>query len=193
MPLLEACAQGTGAGAAGDGLRIVCLPRVQGTSLVLHRLPWLSGEGGAAGAQDINTGQGLRPADGSTKEAVLQSASLANASPPTGAGALASVMAGLVRSPMGMPEPLATWSQVRPEALDLVLVPGSAFSVHNGHRLGYGKGFYDRLLAQAPQALKVGLCFDVQLFAGADFPSDPHDVALDALVTESGIRDLRKA
>lgn len=92
---------------------------------------------------------------------------------------------------MGMPEPPVTLPVVLPQVLDIVLVPGSAFSLTSGHRLGYGKGFYDRLLARAPQALKVGLCFDVQIFDTDAFPADPHDIALDALVSESGIRDLR--
>lgn len=97
----------------------------------------------------------------------------------------------LVRSPMGMPEPPASLPVLEPQALEVILVPGSAFCLKTGHRLGYGKGFYDRLLARAPQALKIGLCFDVQLFDMEAFPSDLHDIPLDALVTESGIRDLR--
>lgn len=92
----------------------------------------------------------------------------------------------LWRSAMGMLEPGPDLPQAHPGLMDMIIVPGSAFSVQ-GHRLGYGKGFYDRLLAQAPQALKVGLAFDVQLFPAADFPQEPHDVQLDWLVTESGI------
>lgn len=102
-----------------------------------------------------------------------------------------SIFPGLVRSPMGMLEPLATLPAVLPQMLDVILVPGSAFCVQSGQRLGYGKGFYDRLLTSSPQALKVGLGFDVQMFDSASFPSEPHDIALDVLVSESGIRDLR--
>lgn len=67
-------------------------------------------------------------------------------------------------------------------ALDLVLVPGVAFDVE-GNRLGYGKGFYDRVLYGAGRpALSVGLCFELQLVEG--LPVEDHDACLDLLITE---------
>jgi len=73
--------------------------------------------------------------------------------------------------------------------LDLVVVPGLAFDTKGG-RLGRGGGFYDRFLAgfreSARSSAKVcGLCFDVQLIP--EVPSEPHDVLLDAVITESGL------
>ncbi|MEW6427232.1 MAG: 5-formyltetrahydrofolate cyclo-ligase [Thermodesulfobacteriota bacterium] len=66
--------------------------------------------------------------------------------------------------------------------LDVVIVPGSVFDRFGG-RLGYGGGYYDRFLASAaPQALRVGICFELQLVERV--PVLPHDQPLDILVTE---------
>lgn len=66
-------------------------------------------------------------------------------------------------------------------AIDLALIPGMAFDAQ-GHRLGRGKGFYDRLLAHpALTGLKtIGLCFDFQLLAA--IPTEPHDHHVDSLI-----------
>lgn len=66
-------------------------------------------------------------------------------------------------------------------AIDLALIPGMAFDTC-GHRLGRGKGYYDRLLALAPfeNIPKVGVCFDFQLVA--EVPSMPHDSTMDSLL-----------
>lgn len=68
--------------------------------------------------------------------------------------------------------------------LDCVLVPGLAFSLAGG-RLGYGAGYYDRWLAAHPAATRIGLCFEYQL--DPEVPIEPHDEALDYLVTERRI------
>lgn len=62
---------------------------------------------------------------------------------------------------------------MRPEALDLVLVPGLAFD-RRGQRLGHGQGYFDRLLTRLPKTTPtMGLCFDFQL---VDYlPTHPHD------------------
>ena len=67
--------------------------------------------------------------------------------------------------------------------LDLIVVPGLAFD-RAGHRLGYGKGYYDRYLKTA-KAFTVGLGFSFQLVDV--LPSDDHDMKLGALATEKGI------
>lgn len=74
---------------------------------------------------------------------------------------------------------------VDPAVLDLVVVPGSVFDRHGG-RMGYGGGYYDRFLAnRAPQATRLGLCFDLQVVNKV--PMAAHDQYLDYLVTESDI------
>ena len=87
--------------------------------------------------------------------------------------------------------PVNRWGirEPRPEgsqAVDLsqcqvVLVPGVAFDIF-GHRLGHGKGFYDRALAKY-SGLKVGVAFEVQIDE-KPLPADSHDVVMDWIVTE---------
>ncbi len=66
---------------------------------------------------------------------------------------------------------------------DLILVPGKAFDLQGG-RLGRGKGFYDRFLAEA-RGLRAGVCFDDQIVEGV--PLEPHDLRMDFVVTPSSI------
>ena len=65
-----------------------------------------------------------------------------------------------------------------PHEAELILVPGMAFDPE-GHRLGRGKGFYDRLLKNSG-AYKAGVCFGFQVVG--EVPSEPHDVRMDAVV-----------
>lgn len=65
--------------------------------------------------------------------------------------------------------------------LDLALVPGVAFDLH-GHRLGRGKGFYDRLL-KTMQARICGVAYDEQLVDHV--PAQPHDVSMNFILTPS--------
>jgi 5-formyltetrahydrofolate cyclo-ligase len=67
-----------------------------------------------------------------------------------------------------------------PDRLDLMLIPGLAFTA-DGHRLGRGAGFYDRFLSTASgYTVKVGICFAFQLLP--EIPVECHDVKVDALV-----------
>ena len=66
-----------------------------------------------------------------------------------------------------------------PEAIDLLIVPGMAFT-REGARLGRGKGYYDRYLAQsALHACCIGVCFAHQLVA--DLPVEPHDRSMEVV------------
>ena len=81
----------------------------------------------------------------------------------------------------GALEPAAGCPAIPLNQLDLVLVPGIAFDLA-GRRLGRGKGFYDRLLAEV-RGHKCGVAFDEQVVA--EVPEEPHDVRVDSILTPS--------
>ena len=75
--------------------------------------------------------------------------------------------------------------RVLPQELDFVMVPGVAFD-REGGRTGHGKGYYDKLLQHArPDAPLVALGFECQLFP--EIPMQPHDIFMDAVVTEEAV------
>ncbi|RYD81442.1 MAG: 5-formyltetrahydrofolate cyclo-ligase [Verrucomicrobiaceae bacterium] len=81
------------------------------------------------------------------------------------------------REPPFLPERVAALNEV-----DLILVPGLAFSA-DGHRMGRGGGYYDRLLSTLPpHTRKLGVCFSQQLLP--EIPVEPHDERVDAVVTD---------
>ncbi len=81
----------------------------------------------------------------------------------------------------GIPEPLPELPTIDVREVDWVLVPGVAFD-STGRRLGYGGGYYDRLLALAsPGVPRVAGAFDLQILA--QVPSAPHDLRVDTIVT----------
>lgn len=63
----------------------------------------------------------------------------------------------------------------------LILMPGLAFDPQ-GHRVGYGGGFYDRYLAAQPHHPTVALCYDFQLYDHLDV--DDFDVPVDVVITD---------
>jgi 5-formyltetrahydrofolate cyclo-ligase len=72
--------------------------------------------------------------------------------------------------------------EIQPEQLDIVIVPGVAFS-RDGGRMGNGQGYYDRLLDRVrPDCPLVALCYECQLFD--NLIVSPHDVFMDKVVTE---------
>lgn len=64
--------------------------------------------------------------------------------------------------------------------IDFVAVPGLAFD-KNGHRLGRGKGYYDRLLPQLTNAYKAGICYPFQVVD--EVPVEPTDITMDGIIT----------
>lgn len=89
----------------------------------------------------------------------------------------------------GIPAPVLEGAQsLRPDQLDLVLVPCTAFD-RSGGRVGMGKGFYDRFLPQCSRAFRLGAAYEVQRVEQAAV--DGYDQRLDAVVTERGVWQCR--
>lgn len=88
--------------------------------------------------------------------------------------------ASLQQGPFGIKEP-REGTLVKPEEIDLMLVPGVAFDA-SGHRLGRGGGFYDRYLGRpaASHIYKVGLCRPEALIP--EVPTEPHDIKMDRII-----------
>ena len=85
-------------------------------------------------------------------------------------------------SEFSIPEPV-NCKRVKEGTIDLVLVPGVAFDSY-GHRLGYGKGFYDEFLKRT-RADKIGLAFELQIVGKVPF--EAHDVRMDRVATEKRV------
>ncbi len=83
----------------------------------------------------------------------------------------------------GIPEPCAHCAPLDVATIDWVLVPGVAFD-SDGHRIGYGGGYYDRLLPLLRvDAHRVAGAFELQLVERV--PAASHDVTVEAIVTET--------
>jgi 5-formyltetrahydrofolate cyclo-ligase len=94
----------------------------------------------------------------------------------------------LVRGPLGILEPSPAAAEIIPE---IVLVPLAAFD-RLGHRIGYGAGHYDftlEHLRKAKAIVAIGTAFSVQEIKAV--PAQPHDVALDYVLTEKKVFDFR--
>lgn len=78
----------------------------------------------------------------------------------------------------GIPEPIAD-APVAEDKEALVLMPGLAFDPQ-GHRIGYGGGFYDRFLAQEPHHPTLALCYEFQMQAHLD--TEEFDIPVDTVL-----------
>jgi 5-formyltetrahydrofolate cyclo-ligase len=88
--------------------------------------------------------------------------------------------------PWGLMEPILAQHFLPP--VHLLLVPALAFD-DTGHRIGYGRGFYDALLAKLPEeVLTVGVGFEAQMHL--PIPVEPHDRPVMGLLSERGFRQL---
>jgi len=75
-----------------------------------------------------------------------------------------------------------------PSDIYLAIVPGVGFD-KNLNRIGYGGGFYDKLLLLIPEEIKkIALCFNIQIVDRV--PISEHDIKIDLLITESKIYNL---
>jgi 5-formyltetrahydrofolate cyclo-ligase len=92
----------------------------------------------------------------------------------------------LQKGAFGILEPDLNSPRIQPDLVDLILVPAVACD-RRGYRLGYGGGFYDRLLSRPPwnQKPTIGIVFDFATLP--TLPNDPWDQRLQAVCTESGL------
>lgn len=85
----------------------------------------------------------------------------------------------LLPHPFGFYEPNPiSCEKISPDHLSLILVPGLGFDT-SYHRIGYGKGYYDRFLKTIPHIPTLGIGFKEQLIE--IFPHEAHDIALKSL------------
>ncbi len=91
---------------------------------------------------------------------------------------------------MNIPEPHVNSShRATLKDIDLVVIPGTGFDCR-GNRLGYGGGYYDKLLSYESRQLEkadhhittIALAFEEQI--GEEIPSEPHDIKVDMIVTD---------
>lgn len=85
----------------------------------------------------------------------------------------------------GIREPRAHCPPVPLDEIEVVIVPAAVWG-EDGYRTGYGAGYYDRFLARAPAAVRIGLGLEVQVVPRV--PREAHDVPVDILVTDAGVR-----
>lgn len=78
----------------------------------------------------------------------------------------------------GIPEPIAN-EPVADDPTALVLMPGLAFD-REGHRIGYGGGFYDRFLAKEPNHPSLALCYAFQIVE--HLPTEEFDIPVDCVL-----------
>lgn len=99
--------------------------------------------------------------------------------------------ADLVETGFGTMGPGPDAAVLQPQVM---LVPLAAFD-RTGHRIGYGAGYYDRAIAGLRQAgcppRLIGVAFDVQEVD--EVPYDSHDIAMPAILTESGLCQITGA
>jgi len=82
--------------------------------------------------------------------------------------------------PYGILEPTTPELSIINCQLSIAIVPGMAFDKQR-HRLGRGKGYYDRFLSQVPNIYKIGVCFPFQMLES--IPSESTDVVMDEVIT----------
>jgi len=78
----------------------------------------------------------------------------------------------------GIPEPIAD-GPIGDDETALVLMPGMAFDPQ-GHRIGYGGGFYDKFLAEEPNHPTLALCYEFQVLPQLE--TEEHDIPVDCVI-----------
>ncbi len=67
------------------------------------------------------------------------------------------------------------------DQMDLLIIPGIAFDLQ-GNRIGYGKGYYDRLLSSRKAKYVIGLAFETQVIN--EIPNNDYDIPVNIIITE---------
>lgn len=86
----------------------------------------------------------------------------------------------------GIPEPYYG-TPMNAAGIDMIIVPGAVFD-EQGNRLGYGAGYYDKLLSKY-SGMTVALAFDMQI--APQVPVGPHDVPVKKIVTEKRVIEAK--
>lgn len=87
-------------------------------------------------------------------------------------------MAQVEKGYAGIPEPIVN-EPIADDKTALVLMPGLAFDAE-GHRIGYGGGFYDRFLQQEPNHPTLALCYEFQMLDHLE--TEAHDIPVDCVI-----------
>lgn len=87
---------------------------------------------------------------------------------------------------LGIPEPtILRGRKTALKDIDVVVVPGAGFDIY-GNRLGYGAGYYDKLLSGSKEHITtIALAFEEQIVPNV--PNEGHDIKIDKIVTEKRI------
>ncbi len=96
----------------------------------------------------------------------------------------------LERGAYGISVPVESAPEIDPGLLDMVIVPGLAFDPQ-GHRVGFGGGYYDRFLSRVREdCISVALAYGFQVVPS--IPGEEYDLPVRYLITENGIMACRR-
>lgn len=96
-------------------------------------------------------------------------------------------MDDLEKGSFSIPEPREGLPQIPMEDIELAIIPGVAFAP-DGHRVGYGGGFYDRLLKKI-NCPKIGVAYEFQIVENIE--GEDHDARVDIIVTEGRLARIQ--
>jgi 5-formyltetrahydrofolate cyclo-ligase len=94
----------------------------------------------------------------------------------------------LTKGPFGVLEPDPTLPAVDVHQLQVLVIPGVVFDIR-GHRIGWGKGYYDRVM-QGFSGKRVALAYDFQVLE--QIPVGEHDEPVEVIVTESRVIECQR-
>jgi 5-formyltetrahydrofolate cyclo-ligase len=87
----------------------------------------------------------------------------------------------LIENSFGLRQPAADAERIELARVDAILVPALCFDAR-GFRIGYGGGYYDRLLPSLSHAASIGVCYDHELLG--ELPVTRGDVPVHSIVTD---------